>query len=167
MKFILLFLLFLFFIACSEEIKEPLHMPTLTNDGVGSLNSKTLFKESAIAPNLLGYEITKLSAFTNGASHTLMRVTYHGKEVMYITPTKPDANTQPHIQSISITSDYVNTPFESKIKELYKQENFSTCQKTSEEIICKQKNFNNIKFIFKKEHDNQVRLAEIVWSKDD
>ncbi len=164
MKIISLFLTTLFFLtACTNEDKMPLNKPMLTEFGINSLTSKTQFTLNAIAPNLLGYDITNFTALEGGESKSIMRVSYNGHEVMIITPTKPKDDSQRYIKSISITSDYVENPFNIKIGDAYNQDNFFTCEELEESLICKGEKYKNIRLVFKK--NNKVwSLKEIVWS---
>ncbi|MCX6075486.1 MAG: hypothetical protein NTW78_01215 [Campylobacterales bacterium] len=166
MKIITLFLTTLFLLtACTNENKMPLTKPILTESGINSLTSKTQYVLNAIAPNLLGYEITNFTALESGESKSIMRVSYQGHEVMIITPTKPKEDSQQYIKSISITSDYVENPFNIKIGDTYNRDNFSTCEELKEGLTCKKDKFKNILLIFKK-NNKTWSLKEIVWSGD-
>ncbi|MFA6192565.1 MAG: hypothetical protein WC665_09460 [Sulfurimonas sp.] len=164
MKIITLFFTTLFlFTACTNEEKVPLNMPILTEVGINSLTSKTQFTLNAIAPNLLGYDITNFTALESEESKSIMRVSYHGHEVMIIAPTKPKNNSQRYIKSISITSDYVENPFNIKMRDAYNQDNFPICEELEKSLVCKKEKYRNILLIFKK-NNNVWSLKEIVWS---
>ncbi|MFA6138956.1 MAG: hypothetical protein WC667_12855 [Sulfurimonas sp.] len=164
MKSITLFLTTLFlFTACTNEKEIPLNMPILTEFGINSLTSNTLFSLNAIAPNLLGYDITNFTALEGGESKSIMRVSYHGHEVMIITPNKPKDDSPQYIKSISITSDYVENPFNIKIGDPYNKDDFSTCEELKEGLICEQEKYKNIRLVFKK-NNHAWSLKEIVWS---
>ncbi len=163
MKIITLFLTTLFLLSgCTNRDKMPLNKPVLTEFGINSLTSKTQFTLNAITPNLLGYDITNFTALEGGESKSIMRVSYHGREVMIITPTKPKDDSQQYIKSISITSDYVENPFNIKIGDAYNKEDFPTCEELKESLICKQEKFKNIVLVFKK-NSSLWSLKEIVW----
>jgi hypothetical protein len=164
MKIITFFLTTLFlFTACTNEERVPLNMPILTEFGMNSLTSKTQFTLNAIAPNLVGYDITNFTALEGGESKSIMRVSYHGREVMIITPTKPKDDSQRYIKSISITSDYVENPFNIKIGDAYNQDDFPICEELEKSLVCKKEKYRNILLIFQK-NNNVWSLKEIVWS---
>lgn len=164
MKTITLFLTTLFLLtACTNENEMPLNKPILTEYGINSLTSKTQFTLAAIAPNLLGYDITNFTALESGESKSIMRVSYHGHEVMIITPTSPKEDSKQYIKSIAITSDYVENPFNIKIGDAYNQDNFSTCEELKEGLVCKKDKFKNILFIFNN-NNKTWSLKEIVWN---
>ena len=165
MKSILIhFILLLSFIGCSHENKMPSIVLVLSNIGVSSLDSKTLFSQNEIMQKLLSYEVEMFTAWENGASVNVMRVLYNSHEVMIITPTIADKNAQQYVKNISITSDYIENPFNIKIGTLYDKNAFSTCQEIQETIICKQKEFNNIELLFKKNLNHKWFLKEILWN---
>ncbi|MDO8454813.1 MAG: hypothetical protein Q7S59_09610 [Sulfurimonas sp.] len=140
----------------------PLNMPILTELGINSLTSKTQFTLGAITPNLLGYDITNFTALEGGEAKSIMRVSYHGHEVMIITPTKLKKDSQRYIKSITITSNYIENPFNIKIGDAYNQDNFPVCTELEESLTCKQEKYKNILLIFKKSN-KRWSLQEIVW----
>lgn len=165
MKLILTHLLMLlFFIGCSQENKKPSIVLVLSNVGVNSLDSKTLFSQSEISSKLLSYNVEIFTARENGVSVSVMRVLYNSREVMIITPTIAGKNAQQYIKNISITSDYIENPFNMKIGDSYNKNAFSTCQELQETLICKQKEFNNIELHFKKDLNQKWSLKEILWN---
>lgn len=167
MKFIIIFLtIILLFTSCSDKIKSPLNMPILADSGVNSIDAKTPFKINAIAPKLLGYELEIFTASEGGESKSIMRVLYNDKEAMIIIPTRANDKQEQYVKNISVTSDYVQNPFDVKIGDKYNKNNFSTCQEFRETIICKKSGFDNIELIFNKDATQIWSLKEILWSAD-
>lgn len=165
MKLILTYLLILLlFIGCSQENKKPSIVLVLSNSGVSSLDSKTLFSQSEVSSKLLSYDVEMFTAWENGASVSIMRVLYNSREVMIITPTIADKNAQQYIKNISITSDYIENPFNILMGAQLDKNSFSTCQETQETITCKQKEFNNMELLFKKDLNQKWFLKEILWN---
>jgi len=162
-----IFITLIFFTSCSQNHSKPLIYPELTNDGVNSLNSKTLYEKRFIAPKLLGYKINEFTTFKNGDTFNVMRVHFHNKEIMIITPTAMDNSSKRYIKNIIITSNFVKNPFNLKIDDLYKKDEFSNCQKSKQNLICKKDGYNKIKIIFSKNSNNRYILKEFIWNKND
>ncbi len=158
------FITLIFFTACSQDHSKPLNFPKLTNDGINSLNSKTPYQIRFIAPNLLGYEINEFTTFKNGKTFNVMRVHYHKKEVMIITPAAMDKASKRYIKNIIITSNFVKNPFNLKIGNLYKKDEFSNCKESKKNLICKKNGYNRIKIIFNKNSNNKYILKELIWN---
>ncbi|MBU0720060.1 hypothetical protein KJ877_01820 [bacterium] len=141
-------------------------MPKLTNKGVNALNAQTPYLANSILPNLLGYDIDHFTAFESGKPVNIMRVRYNTQEAMIITPTKTEDFSSSYIKSITITSDLVQNPFNLSIGDTLDANAFSKC-KTADEIVCKNKGFENIKIIFTKNKNGTYILKEFVWAEDD
>jgi hypothetical protein len=164
MKTFLLTTLLLFtFLGCSDTKTRPSFLLQLSNNGVASLNETLPFSQNKIAPYLLGYDIKLFSAFLSGKSQKILRVSYKGQEVMLITASKEPQ--EPHIQSIVITSDFIENPLHLVMHEMLDTKKFTTCHESKTFMACKNEKYPNITAHYFKNTSQEYLLQELVWQR--
>ncbi|MCD6258257.1 MAG: hypothetical protein J7J31_01520 [Helicobacteraceae bacterium] len=163
---IFLLVILLFLASCSKQKTKPLHTLVLTDKGVNTLSISTPFLENIIAPKLVGYDIELFSAFEAGKVQSIMRVTHYDEEVMLLFPTQSKKDQESTLESIAITSNLVQYPFDIQIGEEYHSELDLLCNKTLDEMRCNSKDYKHIQLIFIPKDTTKWELQEILWNKD-
>ena len=163
---VLLLALFLFFTSCSKQKTKPLHTLVLSDSGVNTLSSSTPFLENIIAPKLMGYDIELFSAFDAGNVQSIMRVTHYDEEVMLLFPTQSKKEQESTLESIAITSNFVQHPFNIQIGEEYHSKLDLMCEEKVDTMRCTTKEYKHIQLIFIPKDTTKWQLQEILWNKD-
>ncbi|MDY0121653.1 MAG: hypothetical protein RBR54_06890 [Sulfurimonas sp.] len=163
---ILLLAILLFFTSCSKQKTKPLHTLVLSDKGVSTLTSSTPFLENIIAPKLMGYDIELFSAFDAGNVQSIMRVTHYDEEVMLLFPTQSKKEQESTLESITITSNLVQHPFDIQIGENYRSELDLICEKNLDAMRCNANDYKHIQLIFIPKDTTKWQLQEILWNKD-
>lgn len=157
----------LFFSACSQQYTKPLYDLKLTNSGINGIGAETPYKESSLLPHIRAYDLSIFSRFEAGKSKSIMRVSYHKRDLIYITPTNSQDLDKRKVATMTIVSDLVQTPFDFKLNTKYDENLHLQCiQKETTQLLCTKKEYPNIKLIFIKQTTKAFHLKEIEWSRD-
>lgn len=158
-------IIFFLFVSCSKQKTAPLHKLTLSENGVSGINGTTSYNRSFISSKLLGYEIAIYNKFENQTAQSLMCVSYEGQEIMLIIPSKQIKESEEiYVETIIITSKYVNNHLNQEIGMPLKRELFMACEEKKQEILCKENENSTISWIFTNTKNDTPKLIEIIWT---